>query len=640
MAESKSKAKDALLKMLKRSDVTSALGYYRVFWHKSRLCPLFALRFICLLCDFCEKTLSKTEYSAKLYNETTRRGLGVNKELCAHVRSLKCPAHTAASLAIPLPLDPSTFEGQLLITVAQSGSPGNVLHHPITGNVLLPDPSGLDDLPPASPLLNAWEDNDFENEGPASPIDENEGPASPAAGIDQYNDGETKVSEDIEAKDIFKAPKGKGKAKATIETPIRRSPRVRPSKASSAEVGPPVASRPAPKPSKCARDASSPVADAETQEPLPKKAKTSGASDKTSKETPPPQVTDAAVTRTSKGSKATRDASTEPEVPLAHNDLDTETHHALFLTNPNFQVKTAFADLVEQDSGTKCQPEMQILRSSPWTLDDELKELGAFLTTGGVSFSLENLGRFGHLVSRRMVHEDSDMAVADPNLAPSLDCVSCQVRGLTCVAGSRLGGPCQGCTQSHRTCPSALHLELQSDLLQELPKAVQSLPGGYSLALAHFQAGLDRYFRAQELAQEMFNLAGYNLAHLVRDLKVAGLDANVVLSAWAQEHPNDKLGYNDATLFATFFNWNSSCNLSAYLEKPEEIAKFQQFLKDHQLDLPSNPSTSSEAITIPIEPSTVETKKSYSAMHASNWDAEAAAKPDEPISPIPDEPKP
>ncbi|KAJ3764644.1 hypothetical protein FB446DRAFT_795905 [Lentinula raphanica] len=262
MAEPKSKAKDALLKMLKRSDVTSALGYYRVFWHKSRLCPLFALRFICLLCDFCEKTLSKTEYSSKLYNETTRRGLGVDKDLRAQVRSLKCSAHTAASLAIPLPLDPSTFEGQLLITVAQSSSPGNVLHHPITGNVLLPDPSGLDDLPPASPLLNAWEDDDFDNEGPASPINENVGPASPAAGIDEYDDGETEVSEDIEAEDIFKAPKGKGKAKATIETPIRRSPRVRPSKASSAKVGPPVASRPAPKPSKRARDTSSPVADA------------------------------------------------------------------------------------------------------------------------------------------------------------------------------------------------------------------------------------------------------------------------------------------------------------------------------------------------------------------------------------------
>ncbi|KAJ3720667.1 hypothetical protein C8R42DRAFT_722353 [Lentinula raphanica] len=301
MAEPKSKAKDALLKMLKReSYMTSALGYYRVFWHKSRLCPLFALRFICLLCDFCEKTLSKTEYSSKLYNETTRRGLGVDKELRAQVRSLKCPAHTAASLAIPLPLDPLTFEGQLLITVAQSSSPGNVLHHPITGNVLLPDSSGLDNLPPASPLLNAWEDDDFENEGPASPIDEKEGPASPAAGIDEYDDGETEVSEDIEAKDIFKAPKGKGKAKATIGIP-----RVRPSKASSAKVGPPVASRPAPKPSKHTRDTSSPVADA--------KAKTSGASDKTSKETLPPQVPDAAVNKTSKGSKATRDASTEPE---------------------------------------------------------------------------------------------------------------------------------------------------------------------------------------------------------------------------------------------------------------------------------------------------------------------------------------
>ncbi|KAJ3730700.1 hypothetical protein C8R42DRAFT_637377 [Lentinula raphanica] len=112
----------------------------------------------------------------------------------------------AAWLAIPLLLDLSTFEGQLLITVAQSGLPGNVLHHPITGDVLLPDPSGLDDLPPASSLLNAWEDDDLKNEDPASP----------AADIDEYDDGETKVLEDIKAEDIFKAPKGKGKAKASI----------------------------------------------------------------------------------------------------------------------------------------------------------------------------------------------------------------------------------------------------------------------------------------------------------------------------------------------------------------------------------------------------------------------------------------
>ena len=96
------------------------------------------------------------------------------------------------------------------------------------------------------------------------------------------------------------------------------------------------------------------------QEPLPKKAKTSTASAKITKESPPPQVADAAPTRTAKGSRssvATQDVAMEPEVLLEHNDLDTTNHHSLFLTNPNFQVKTAFADLVEQDSGVKRRPE-------------------------------------------------------------------------------------------------------------------------------------------------------------------------------------------------------------------------------------------------------------------------------------------
>ena len=91
-----------------------------------------------------------------------------------------------------------------------------MLRHPVTDLILLPDPSGVEDLPPASPLLNAVEDDDFGMEGPASPGDENDGPASPTAGFEDEDDGETEVSEDIEVEDIFKAPKGKGKAKASL----------------------------------------------------------------------------------------------------------------------------------------------------------------------------------------------------------------------------------------------------------------------------------------------------------------------------------------------------------------------------------------------------------------------------------------
>ncbi|KAJ3831590.1 hypothetical protein F5878DRAFT_674220 [Lentinula raphanica] len=322
MVGPKAKTKDALLSMLKEPMVTSALGYYRIFWHKTRCCPLFALRFICLFCDFCEKVLTKAEYASKVYNEDTRRGLGVDKTLRNQTRAIKGPSHNVVSLAIPLPLDPSTYEGQLLITIAQAGVASNVLHHPVTGAVLLPDPSGIADLPPASPLLNALEDDDFENEGPASPVDKNDGPASPALDLGGEDDGETEASDDTDIKDV------------------------------------------------------------------------------------------------------------------------------------------------------------------------------------------------------------------------------------------------------------------------------------------------------------------------------SGLDANVVLTAWAKEHPNEKLSYDDATLFATFFNWNSSCNLSTYLENPEEIEKFRQFLKDHKLESPSDPSTSGEAASAPVDSPVEEPKKTYSAMHASNWNVEAAAKPDEPATPITEEQKP
>ncbi|KAJ3770133.1 hypothetical protein FB446DRAFT_808966 [Lentinula raphanica] len=486
----------------------------------------------------------------------------------------------------------------------------------------------MEGLPPASPLLNAFEAEDFDMEGPASPFADNDGPASPAMELDDNdsddnNEGESEVSEDIEAKDVFKAPKGKGKAKASLELPIHSSPRVRPSKASTTKIGPPVASRLVPKPTKRERDTSSPVVDEEMREPLPKKAKASMVLDKTSKETLPPQVAETVKVASLKGSKVAAEShelTAEPEAPLAHNDQDTHAHHVLFLTHPDFQVKTAFADLVEQDSGLKRRPEMQILRSSPWTLDEELKKLGAFLTAGGVSFSLENLGRFGHLVSRRLVHNDSDIAVSDPDLAPSLDCLLYQrvhVSGVLVRDVHSLTEPVQAhfIWSCNQIC--CRNFQKRYSLFQ----AVRNKPGVYLPNLVYLGGCL-----------KWFNLAGYNFAHLVRDLKVAGLDANVVLSAWAKEHPNDKLSYNDATLLAMFFNWSSSCNLSAYLEKPEEIKKFQHFLKEHKLESSSDPSTSSAAVSAPVESPVEEPKKTYAAMHASNWDAEAAAKPDEPAT--------
>ncbi|KAJ3737938.1 hypothetical protein EV360DRAFT_91066 [Lentinula raphanica] len=65
-----------------------------------------------------------------------------------------------------------------------------------------------------------------------------------------------------------------------------------------------------------------------------------------------------------------------------------------------------------------------------------------------------------------------------------------------------------------------------------------------------------------------------------------------------------------------------------------------QPLREHKLESSSDPSTSSEAVSAPVESPVEEPKKTYTAMHASNWDAEAAAKPDEPATPITEEQKP
>ncbi|KAJ3766147.1 hypothetical protein FB446DRAFT_708867 [Lentinula raphanica] len=82
------------------------------------------------------------------------------------------------------------------------------------------------------------------------------------------------------------------------------------------------------------------------------------------------------------------------------------------------------------------------------------------------------------------------------------------------------------------------------------------------------------------------------LALNLQEIRANGFDFNVVLSKWADENPNLPLDYDLLTWLATFFGWDSACNLSAFLVDPTDTTRLEEFLlaSDFSDDGPTNPS--------------------------------------------------
>ncbi|KAJ3738491.1 hypothetical protein EV360DRAFT_76889 [Lentinula raphanica] len=79
-ASNKSRAKTQanIVQLLEDPVIQNALKHYRQFWHRSRSCPLFALRFVCLFCDYCERYLEAAKYTRLVYDEARSTGFGVS----------------------------------------------------------------------------------------------------------------------------------------------------------------------------------------------------------------------------------------------------------------------------------------------------------------------------------------------------------------------------------------------------------------------------------------------------------------------------------------------------------------------------------------------------------------------------------
>ncbi|KAJ3724098.1 hypothetical protein C8R42DRAFT_641180 [Lentinula raphanica] len=563
--KSRSKTQSRILEMLKKPQIQNALKHYRRFWHRSRSCPLFAVRFVCLFSDYCDRYLDAHEYAKFVYDEKQNAGLGVSAALRAEIkRSFKPGGLTVASLAIPIPFDFLSCEGQLIVQVASTGTPQQALHDPFTNQLLLPEPQyqARPSQPTPPPQASS------SHHGIASPVISDEGIASPVgsfagspAGSSPFQGdvdlGETEASSDEpDAGDVFKGSNVRTRAGTNLASTRNRATRSSPAK-----VGPPVGKGKGKAPAsakpavliKVKRERPDDPTSEPSHAPASKKQRTGKAEGKSRAVTPPPTVEEDKLEY--EDTILPEPAGTEAAGPLADNDTDVE-HLVSYLANPDYKPRLAFSVLYKRASHSTPK-----LREPKWSVSPELEAIGSFLTTGNVSFSLSNLARFAHLTSRGLAPSSHPV---DPDVAPTTDCVSCLIRGLNsevpALGVSSLIAPAPVCctwsfnpifwTSSLK--PSALFLVVR-----------------YSNAVEQFQEALDNHFRVMENTESLLQNSLTILARQANKLKRAGLDTNVVLSAWAEEHPNQELDYDTACWFATFFGWNSSCNLSAYLKDSE-----------------------------------------------------------------------
>ncbi|KAJ3764568.1 hypothetical protein FB446DRAFT_796012 [Lentinula raphanica] len=341
------------------------------------------------------------------------------------------------TLALPIPLDPSTREGQLILTVTGRGSPVDRILHPYTRKVVAPDPAFFP--PPGSDKPAVSTSPPKSRLRPPSPdFDEVPGdnvpallpkprrvaksfPVTPSV-------AEEDTGDDLTPTEVFKTP-------ASPDVLV-----LRPSIARAAKTNPkiPEAFRKVPTPVPSAKRGQSPV---ETKpvpsvaEPPTKKRRMQKSAGKTrvSSQVAPPEDPSALQ-------------EDEPFLiqegdPAYHHGDDTKvTAHSRFLTNPRFQTKAPFSQLIANArENNKRGSKIPFLRAPKWKVSDELRDFGAFANIGDTTFSLQGLSRFGYASSRFLWPSNNKTLPSPESLYSTNNCLTCTSRGELLVFGRPSG---------------------------------------------------------------------------------------------------------------------------------------------------------------------------------------------------------
>ncbi|KAJ3738521.1 hypothetical protein EV360DRAFT_90534 [Lentinula raphanica] len=577
-----SKAEDRrrLLQFVGQPNFSACLRYYHSYWHYTIECPLFAPLLIALVCDFCEEHLLQEEYKKHVYNSQTRTGYGMSSKTRQRVKACLDATFSLKQLAIPIPFDPTTREGQLIITIASRGTDSDQIRQPYTGIALRPDPSkcivapkpskartvskAASTLPvpprPATPGVADSDSGGSSFHGASAPASPQAFPVTSSPVIEL--DGDVDDDPDLfllpldpeppaPRRSIARAAKTKPLIPEVVMKASTTTKRERPSVPEDKEQPP--------------------------AGPPPKKRRTQAASGKTRANTPAPvpvsplPSSEAAPLRIQEGLPDYFDG----------DDLRT-TKHQFFLTNPDFKTKTPFSQLIRKTVAQNPRnPKLPFLRPPKWNLSEEMKDFGAFINSSDTTFSLQGLSRYSYLASRPLQPATGTTLPSPEAIHSSSNCLTCLSRGVICEGGGKPGGPCSHCDRTHRNCPSCLGLDEHRDRFLAIHNTVQGYPAGYSGSLDRFRNTLDEMTHIATSFKTIFGDVRRRLALNIQEVRANGFDFNVVLSKWTEDNPNLPLDYDLLTWLATFFGWDSACNLSAFLVDPADAARLEDFLRNN-----------------------------------------------------------
>ncbi|KAJ3816676.1 hypothetical protein F5880DRAFT_1619056 [Lentinula raphanica] len=521
-----------------------SLQYYQLFWHGHQNCPLVAPLLIIALCEFCEEHLTAKEYAARVYDAQAKDGPGMSLKTRDRLLEDITDFVELQDLAIPIPLDPSTREGQLLLSVTNQGSKVDHILHPVYRKRLFPDPTFAISPTPSSQSTHPATVTK-QRLRPPSPDFDKPGMGSPSVMVPRNRKPPKRFPVapdpiDVDAEDELDVFSG---------TEVPDVPVLRPSIARSAKAKPkiPEEFRKVPAPSPVTKRDRSPAEtklDVALSEPPPKKRRTHKTAGKVPADSLAPLPDEPLVPH---DREPLRVQDGPPD--YFYGDDSRTLVHQRFLTSSSFQPKTPFSQvIVKARDNNKKVSKLPFLRAPKWNLSEEMQGFGAFANIGDTTYSLQGLSRFGYASSRFFWPSNSQTLPSPESLHSTNNCLTCISRG-----ERNTGTASWPSIITFRVTPMMTKLE---DLLQDSRRS---------------------------------------LAKSMQNIRAVGFDINVVLSQWMDHNPNLVLDYDTVTWLATFFGWDSSCNLIEFLATPEDRERLEEFIRNNL----TNPAAPSASLAVP-----------------------------------------
>ncbi|KAJ3764792.1 hypothetical protein FB446DRAFT_710004 [Lentinula raphanica] len=599
---SKAETSRRLRQFVEHPNFSDCLRYYREHWHYTSGCPLFAPLLVALLCDFHEEHLSAGDYKKLVYDGKARVRVGMSAKTRQRVKAYMDEPVPLKSLAIPIPFDPLTREGQIILTIASRGTEGDQIRQPYTNIALRPDPTKRISDPKSSRVTSAT---------PSSKTQKPLPPPAPSDDEDTSSEGSSHhgatarsspqrfpvdnspiLADDEDEDDADNFPE-----ELVIESPVPRRSIARAAKTKPLIPG--LVMKTAAPAVKWERAPSFSERDPPVAEPPAKKRRTQAGITKSRVSTPVPQPDPPVPLRIQEG------------LPDYFDGDDTRTTgHQGFLTNPDFKPKAPFSNLTcKAVAQNPRAPKLPFLRPPKWQIADKMKNFGAFINSADTTFSLQGLSRYNYLASRHLQPSTSSTLPSPEALHSSDNCLTCLSRGIVCEGGSKTGGSCSHCDRTHHNCSSCLGIDEHRDRFQAIHNAVQGYPTGYSNALDAFREALDETAHVFSSFDSVLGDARKRLALRLQAVRDQGFDFNVVLSQWATDNPNYPLDFDMLAWLSTFFGWDSACNLSKHLVNPADAPRLEELLRSNASlfgDLNNAPSLSAPR----VPPAATSTSKS------------------------------